>query len=141
MKSTTPPRYGQDDATFQAAGGEAGIRRLVDTFYDVMATDPKFREIWRWHPADNARSRDKLARFLCGWMGGPRRYQERYGSISIPAAHAHLPVTNLERDQWLACMAEALGRQDYPDSLTAYLIEQFAVPADVIRRTSTDPQA
>ena len=32
---TDTPAYGTEDATFQAAGGESGIRRLVDAFYDV----------------------------------------------------------------------------------------------------------
>ncbi len=40
------PSYGTGDATFRAAGGEAGIRRLVDAFYDIMERDPRYRRIW-----------------------------------------------------------------------------------------------
>ena len=105
------PQFGIGDATFQAAGGEAGIRALVDTFYDIMSSDLQYRTIRSWHPDDNHVSRDKLARFLCGWMGGPRRYNEKYGSISIPHVHAHLDVTERERDDWLGCMAKALAKQ------------------------------
>lgn len=133
---TEKPRYGTADATFQAVGGEAGVRQLVDDFYDIMATDASFATIWSWHPGENAVSRDKLATFLCAWMGGPRRYTEKYGRISIPAAHAHLAVTEVERDQWLACMALALARQRYPDSLVEYLLKELAVPAEAIRKTS-----
>ena len=32
--------FGEGDATFQAVGGETGIRRLVDAFYDIMETSP-----------------------------------------------------------------------------------------------------
>ncbi|MGI9293670.1 MAG: group II truncated hemoglobin [Pseudomonadales bacterium] len=130
---TDQSQYGVGDATFLAAGGEAGIRDLVDSFYDIMSSDPEYRTIWSWHPDDNNLSRDKLARFLCGWMGGPRRYNEKYGPISIPSAHAHLNVTARERDQWLGCMNKALAQQDYPQSLVAYLLEQLFVPAERIR--------
>ncbi|MGB1580523.1 MAG: globin, partial [Nevskiales bacterium] len=81
-------------------------------------------------------SRDKLARFLCGWMGGPRRYAEKYGPINIPGAHSHLGIGPAERDQWLHCMEEALAMQDYPDSLKQYLAEQLAVPAGRILAVS-----
>ena len=130
------PKYGTDDATFQAAGGEPGIRRLVDAFYDIMDSDARFAEIRNMHPDDLEVSRDKLARFLCGWMGGPRRYREKYGPITIPGAHAHLGVTAKERDQWLTCMGDALATQDYPESLVHYLLEQLAVPAERIRQVN-----
>lgn len=130
------PRYGTGDATYQAAGGEAGIRKLIDTFYDIMVTSKAYRDIWALHPAENEFSRDKLTLFLCGWMGGPKRYHEQYGSISIPRVHAHLPVTDSEKDQWLACMNEALERQGYLQSFVDYLMAQLAVPAEHIRRHS-----
>lgn len=125
--------YGQGDATFQAAGGERGICMLVDRFYEIMASKVDYATIRSWHPNNLSTSRDKLTRFLCGWMGGPRRYKEKYGSISIPQVHAHLAVTAAERDQWLACMAEALADQGYPQDLQDYLLAQLSVPAERIR--------
>lgn len=130
------PQYGTSDATFQAAGGVAGISQLVDAFYDIMASDLEYATIMAWHPKDNRLSRDKLARFLCGWMGGPPRYREKYGPISIPGVHAHLHVTERERDQWLGCMARALVQQGYPDDLVAYLLKHLYVPAERVRSTS-----
>ena len=128
-KQTRP--FGQDDATFQAAGGEAGIRQLVDSFYAIMGRNPAYARIFEWH-RDVPEARDKLARFLCGWMGGPRRYREKYGPINIPQAHGHLNVTVVERDMWLNCMAEALAEQPYSDELRDYLITQLGVPAQRI---------
>ncbi|MEO1204557.1 MAG: globin, partial [Pseudomonadota bacterium] len=81
--------YGSGDASFQAAGGEAGIVKLVDDFYARMGTDPRFATIYAMHPDDKVVSRDKLARFLCGWLGGPKLYHEKYGAIGIPRVHAH----------------------------------------------------
>jgi len=133
LHATPPPQYGKGDATYQAAGQERGIRRLVDTFYEIMGSNAAYKTIWDMHPHaapdDRAVSRDKLSRFLCAWMGGPRLYKEKYGAISIPGVHAHLPITPIEHDQWLACMNEALERQAYPADLRSYLLTQLGVPA------------
>ncbi|MDH5354248.1 MAG: group II truncated hemoglobin [Gammaproteobacteria bacterium] len=126
--------YGEADTTFQAAGGQAGIRKLVDTFFDIMGSNPAYQKIYHWHPDDIGVSRDKLALFLCGWMGGPRLFPEKYGPIAIPVVHRHLDVTEVERDMWLECMKEALAQQDYPKSLQHYLIEQLYVPAERVRQ-------
>lgn len=134
MGNNNTPAFGQADATFQAAGGEAGIRALVDDFYDIMDKNTAYATIRHWHPADLTVSRDKLACFLCGWMGGPRLYQEKYGAISIPGVHAHLQVGTAEMNMWLDCMGEALALQHWSAALCDYLREQLARPADMIRR-------
>ncbi len=67
-----PARYGDGDASLQAAGGEDGIRRLVDRFFVLMTERPEAAGILRMHPRDLEGSRDKLARFLCGWLEGPK---------------------------------------------------------------------
>ena len=126
--------YGTDDASFQAAGGEAGIRTLVDAFFDRMGSDERFATIYAMHPDDKEVSRDKLARFLCGWLGGPKLYHEKYGSIGIPRVHAHLAIGTAERDQWLTCMAESVELQPFAADFKQYLMEQLYVPAEAVRR-------
>jgi hemoglobin len=126
--------YGTEDASFQAAGGAGGLRRLVDEFYDRMSTDPRFATICAMHPDDKEVSRDKLARFLCGWLGGPKLYTEKYGAIGIPRVHAHLAIATPERDQWLTCMTEAVDVQPYAADFKQYLMQQLFVPAEAVRR-------
>ena len=130
--------YGEQNTTFLAAGGEDGVRQLVDDFYDLMSSEHEYKTIFNMHPNNVAISRDKLTRFLCGWMGGPRLYQEKYGSINIPMVHAHLPITQLETNQWLSCMKQALHRQPYPASLIEYLITELTKPAKRIRLQHRD---
>ena len=132
--------FGSGDASFRAAGGEDGIRRLVADFYARMDALPEARRIREMHPSDLTRSADKLARFLCGWLGGPKRYQEKYGPISIPGVHRHLPIEAAERDAWLACMGEAIDRQPYSDAFKTYLLEQLGVPAERIRQACAEPR-
>ena len=134
MNAEADRPYGTGDASFQAAGGEAGLRKLVDDFFDRMGSDDRFRTIWDLHPDDKEVSRDKLARFLCGWLGGPKRYQEKYGAIGIPRVHAHLPIAFEERDQWLTCMSESVAEQPFADDFKIYLMEQLYVPAEAVRR-------
>ena len=126
--------YGDGDATFRACGGEAGIRRLVEAFYAQMDRLPEARRIRALHAPDLTLSIDKLACFLCGWTGGPRRYAETYGPIQIPFVHRHLPIGETERDAWLVCMAHALDEQPYPDALKRYLLRELFVPAERIRQ-------
>jgi len=133
------PRYGDGDTSYRAAGEQAGIGRLVDAFYRIMDSQDFARVIRRMHARDLTVSRDKLTRFLCGWMNGPRLYAERYGPIRIPSAHAHLRIGPRERDAWLRCMELAIAEQGYAPDFAAYLLRELRVPAERVRETSRDP--
>ncbi len=62
--------FGVSDASYRAAGREAGIRQLVDAFFARMGSDERFKTISDMHPEDKEVSRDKLARFLRKVCGG-----------------------------------------------------------------------
>ncbi|HCH23647.1 MAG TPA: globin [Oceanospirillaceae bacterium] len=127
------PIYGQDDASYQAAGGLQGLTRLVDDFYHVMSTLPAAARIRAMHPQDLTVSRDKLALFLSGWLNGPRLFSAKYGKgISMPRAHTHLPIVEEDKVAWMRCMELALQQQDYEDEFKAYLLAQLNVPASRI---------
>lgn len=129
--SPTPP-FGFADTSFQAAGGDAGLQRLVDVFYRIMDQSSIGQHARRLYPADLEEPRARLTAFLCGWLGGPRRYAERYGSINIPRFHTRWPIGETERQAWLACMAEAIALQDYSPAFAEYLLAQMRVPAERI---------
>ena len=121
---------------FELLGGEPGVRRLVDRFYDLMAMDERFAGILALHPAPLDDSRDKLFWFLCGWMGGPDLYIERFGHPRLRARHLPYPIASTERDQWLLCMAQAMADCDVPDPLLDRLLQSFASTADWMRNRS-----
>jgi len=118
---------------FELLGGEPGVRRLVDRFYDLMAMDERFAGILALHPAPLDDSRDKLFWFLCGWMGGPDLYTERFGHPRLRARHLPYPIASTERDQWLLCMAQAMADCDVPEPLLDRLLQSFASTADWMR--------
>ena len=136
---TPPPTYGVGDASYRAAGERAGITKLVDAFYRIMDELPEAQTIRRMHPKDLEESRDKLTRFLCGWMNGPKLFSEKYGPIRIPMAHKHLRVGPEEREAWLKCMERAIAEQDYAPDFAAYLLRELRVPANRIVQVSRGP--
>ncbi|OUS08069.1 globin [Gammaproteobacteria bacterium 54_18_T64] len=125
--------YGDGDASFQAAGAQAGIKRLVDHFYDHMERAPAAAAIRGMHPENLEVSRDKLYCFLCGWLGGEKLFAPKYGPIMIPRAHAHLEIGEPERDAWLLCMEKAVAEQPYAEDFKAYLLREIFVPAERCR--------
>lgn len=125
--------FGESDNSFQSAGREQGLRQLVEDFYHFMDILPEAKAIRDMHSEDLDDAIERLSLFLCGWLGGPRHYQARYGSIRIPPAHSHLPINEIERDAWLLCMEKALERQPYSQNFKTYMLEQLFVPAERIR--------
>ncbi|HSH98935.1 MAG TPA: group II truncated hemoglobin, partial [Methyloradius sp.] len=87
-----------------AENGTENIRKLVETFYDLMDTDPKAKPIRAMHPADLTSAREKLFMFLTGWTGGPQLYIERYGHPFLRKRHMPFAIDESARDQWMYCM-------------------------------------
>ncbi len=131
--TTMPPQadleFGDGDASLRAMGGEPGVAALVEAFYDNMEQLPQAQTIRDMHP-DLALARDKLTAFLVGWLGGPKRYAERWGRIRIPAFHAYLRIDEAERDQWLLCMDRAIEAMPVTEAFREYFKVQIRVPAN-----------
>lgn len=121
------------DTPFSRLGGEAGVRALVDRFYDLMELEPAYAGVRRLHPSTLEGSRDKLFWYLCGWLGGPNHYSERFGHPRLRARHLPYAIGAPERDQWLACMAQALREERVDPSLAQRLGEALTGVADWMR--------
>jgi hemoglobin len=118
---------------YEAIGGETAVRALVDRFYDLMDLEPGYRELRDLHPTPMEGSRDKLFWFLCGWLGGPDRYVERFGHPRLRARHLPYSIGVRERDQWMACMTQALAETGVDPALATRLQASFANTADWMR--------
>lgn len=125
---------GSGDATpFDTLGGELAVRALVDRFYDLMDLEPAYAVLRASHGSTLADARDKLFWFLCGWLGGPAYYQERYGHPRLRARHLPFSIGLRERDQWLACMDQAMGETGVSPALRERLRQSFFQTADWMR--------
>lgn len=120
---------------FDVIGGEVRVRALVDRFYDLMDIEPGFAELRAIHGSTLDDARDKLFWFLCGWLGGPSHYEDRFGHPRLRMRHMPFAIGIRERDQWLACMDQAMGENGVPDDLRTHLRESFFRTADWMRNT------
>lgn len=123
----------QTGSAFDALGGEGAVRALVDRFYDLMDLEPAYAGIRGLHPSTLDGSRDKLFWFLCGWLGGPNHYVDRFGHPRLRARHLPYVIGLAERDQWLACMAQAMDECGIDTGLATRLHEAFFNTADWMR--------
>lgn len=126
MTESTTPAY-------QIIGGEAGVRELVDRFYDYMDSLEEVRDIRQLHARSLKGSREKLFLFLSGWLGGPALYVERYGHPMLRRRHLPFKIGIRERDQWMLCMQKALADMQLDQSVEQQLLQAFMQTADHMR--------
>ena len=109
------------------------MRRLVDRFYDLMDLEPRLAQLRAIHPTTLDGSRDKLFWFLCGWLGGPDHFVERFGHPRLRARHMPYRIGIAERDQWMAAMTQAMAECELDAELQRRLAASFAHTADWMR--------
>jgi hemoglobin len=127
------PQDRDSPTPYEVMGGEGGVRELVDRFYDLMDFEPGYRELRLVHGSTLESAREKLFLFLSGWLGGPPLYMDRYGHPMLRARHLPFAIGTLERDQWLACMAQAMEETHVAQALRKPLQEAFFKTADWMR--------
>ena len=115
------------------AGGEQGIQKLVDRFYELMDELPEAREIRALHPADLSNAKSRLYMFLSGWLGGPPLYEERFGHPRLRQKHISFPIGDAARDAWMLCMTRALDEVVADAALRIQLTQSFFKTADFLR--------
>lgn len=121
---------------FDAVGGEATFRRIVDAFYAGIPDDPVLGPLYPPEELDAARER--LTLFLMQYWGGPRTYSELRGHPRLRMRHAPFAIGTAERDAWLARMRAALDEAglapEHDEQLWRYLV--FA--AESMRNVAED---
>ena len=114
-------------------GGEAGIRALVDRFYNLMDSAPEAANVRALHAASLKSSRQKLSLFLTGWSGGPPVYVEKFGHPRLRARHLPFSIGPRERDEWLWCMNRALDEHEMNEDFRTFIRQRMHEIADHMR--------
>jgi hemoglobin len=97
---------------YEAVGGEATFRVLVDEFYAGVAEDPLLRPMYP--EEDLGPAAERLRLFLIQYWGGPSTYQEQRGHPRLRMRHAPFTIGAAERDAWLRNMRRAVDALDLP---------------------------
>ena len=126
------------DTPYEWIGGEAAVHALVERFYDLMDLEPQYAALRAVHGSELTKARQHLFWFLCGWLGGPQHYTDRFGHPMLRARHMPQSIGGhsigiAERDQWLACMDQAMGETGVDEALRTRLRDSFFKTADWMR--------
>ena len=134
MKIQEKPPF---ETLFEWIGGEARVKALIERFYDLMELEPQYAALRAAHGSTLADARQKLFWFLCGWLGGPQHYTDRFGHPMLRARHMPFKIGILERDQWLACMDQAMQETGVDEALRTRLKDSFFQTGDWMRNVGT----
>ena len=128
-----PPGNPPFETPFAWIGGESQVHALVDRFYDLMDLEPGYTALRAAHGTELANAREKLKMFLTGWLGGPQRYTEQFGHPRLRMRHMPFSIGIAERDQWVACMDQAMQETHEDATLRTRLKDSFMQTADWMR--------
>ncbi len=117
---------------YDQVGGTPFFERLVDHFYEGVASDPLLLPLYP-EQGDFAGPRRRLALFLVQYWGGPTTYLEERGHPRLRARHSPFSIGDPERDRWLHHMRAAIDASDAPAGPRQLLHGYITMAADAMR--------
>ncbi len=111
---------GQEDEAptfYDAIGGYPTVAKIVDRFYEGVATDDVLRALYP--EADLGPAAERLTMFLVQYWGGPSTYSEQRGHPRLRMRHAPFKVNPEARDRWLLHFREGLDSANLSPELDA----------------------
>lgn len=99
------------ESLYQHAGGEEGLHRLEQTFYDSVLHDPLLQPLFG---AGKPTHVDHLTWFTAESFGGPDRFSRELGFEHLIAVHRGLKITEPQRQRFVELYMAALDRAHMP---------------------------
>jgi hemoglobin len=123
---------------YEKVGGEDGVKKLVNTFYDKIETTEEGKPVLllqlRGHGIAHARV--EQVNFLSGFLGGPKLFIEKWGHSDIRKIHEHIEIDETASESWLNCMQMTVDELGYDSDLKGKLMDNFKQVADLIVKFS-----
>ena len=111
--------WGDHPTPYEAVGGDARVRELVDAFYDIIEEEsPVLRAML---PKNTSTSRQKLYEYMSGWLGGPPLYTDKRGHPQLRMRHFPFAIGADEAEEWMRCMRSAMDRVDIDPTVREFL--------------------
>ena len=104
---------------YERVGGSDTFKKLVEKFYEGVASDEVLRPMYPEEDLGPAALR--LQMFLEQYWGGPTTYQELRGHPRLRMRHQPFKINPLARERWLLHMRAALDFLQLPQLLEAEL--------------------
>jgi hemoglobin len=92
---------------YEFAGGEEGLHRLEQTFYDSVLADPLLQPLFG---AGQPQHVDHLTAFTAESFGGPDRFSRELGFDHLIGVHRGLKITEEQRQRFVDLYVAALDR-------------------------------
>jgi hemoglobin len=108
---------------FEAVGGAATFKKLVETFYARVGSDPILRPLYP--EEDLSSATERLTLFLIQYWGGPDDYSARRGHPRLRLRHQPFAIGQAERDAWLAHMTAAVDSLELAPEVRKELLDYF----------------
>ena len=131
-----------DISLYERAGGWEFFERLVDEFYEGVATDEVLLPLYPEQP-DLTGARHRLTLFLAQYWGGPTTYSDERGHPRLRMRHMPFHVGVVDRERWLEHMHTAVrtacGDLSDGDVIEAELMAYFVPAAEHLRNDTGLP--
>ncbi len=106
-------------------GGEEGVRKLVNKFYDIMDSSDDAKVVRAMHKEDLSVIREGLFEYLSGWLGGPPLFVAKHGSPCITKQHKSFKIDQKASDAWMNCMQQAMEEVEIEEKYREMLKPAF----------------
>jgi hemoglobin len=97
---------------YDHAGGEPGLHRLEQTFYDKVLRDPLLKPLFGDGQPQHV---EHLTMFTAESFGGPDRFSRELGFAHLIAVHRGLKISEEQRERFVELYLAALDEAGMPD--------------------------
>ena len=111
---------------FEEVGGSQFFDRLVDRFYEGVATDDVLLPLYP-EQSDLSGAKQRLTLFLQQYWGGPTTYSDERGHPRLRQRHFPFVIGELERDRWMVHMMAAVDELSPNETVRQQLTEYMAM--------------
>jgi hemoglobin len=124
---------------YELVGGEPVFRRLVQRFYEGVASDPLLRPLYP--EKDLSGATERLTLFLIQYWGGPDSYSAQRGHPRLRLRHQPFAIGAPERDAWLRHMTAAVDSLALTPQARQALLDYFeSASTAMINRPGPSPR-
>jgi hemoglobin len=97
---------------YEHAGGDDGLRRLEELFYEKALVDPVLKTQFTERVPTHV---DHLTWFTAESFGGPDRFTRELGFQYLIDLHRHKNITDEQRERFIVAYMEVLDEAGMPD--------------------------